>query len=105
MCETLPVMFSSTMGETGPDAIAYARKEIKAPQGPPGCKNSQGLLAMPEKSQNNRESDRDMKNSGHHPEHRDLTLSIRPLMPQKVRTRVFSRACFSLKEEASRRPK
>ena len=34
--------------------MAYAQKEIKAPKGPPGCKNSQGLLAMQEQSQNSR---------------------------------------------------
>ena len=61
-------MISSVPEQTSQDAMAYARKEILAPQGPPGCKNFHGFLAMPGQSQNNRDSDRDMKNSGSQPQ-------------------------------------
>ena len=38
--------FFSTGAETSQDAMAYARKEILAPEGPPGCKNFIGLLEL-----------------------------------------------------------
>ena len=48
--------------------MAYARKEILTPQGPIGCKNFHGLLAMLRQSQNKKDSDRGMKNSGSPPQ-------------------------------------
>ena len=58
VCVPLPVMFSSTMcmtiqttvllilskgAETSQDAMAYARKDILATLGPPGCKDFMGF--------------------------------------------------------------
>ena len=60
--------------------MAYAQKEILAPQGPHGCKNfPPRLLAMPGQSQNNRDSDLGMKNSGSPPQALRSTLSILPV--------------------------
>ena len=48
--------------------MAYAGKEILVPQGPPECNYFHGVLAMPGQGQNNRDSERGMKNSGSPPQ-------------------------------------
>ena len=68
--------------------MAYAQKEILAPQGPHEYKNSHWLLAMTGHCQNNRDSDQGMKNSGSPPQAlrsypQQLTSQAGPASPSR----------------------